>query len=564
MKKLWTLALVVFCATGCKFGGNQEFFQPDLDVIPVEYDDEYIFLDLSTGKKAVGSQVYDDATFFHGGFALVTQDDVIRIVNKNFQPISKGGFSQATLVSDGIAYVVEPAGHIVAMDQSGKALFYLKDAEMAYLFHDGVSVFCNEEGRYGLVNTDGRILIAPSDFVDMAPIGDGGMICAALSTNAGKKWGVISYDKKEVIPFEYDSIVFGWETPETRGKNAFIVEEDEGLGAVDLKNKQLVSPEYSTLILQRDGNFYFEKYYSSKGESRSGWLDKNGEEMIAPLFSDAFPFTYSNYTLAEDPSEEKYGIIDKKGEWIFDPKFQSGTSFQDNKLAVVMNKAEEFGVIDEKGEFVIKPRYDRLEYLGKGLYVARNDGAEGIVNSKGESVIKMSDLYDFFSPDYDLSDHGAVSSEYVDVEGIVGKMMQDIGLLNSDSPSREQYAKKFGVDLDEYGRRTLKSESKRNYDVVLSAFSDYESDYSFYDGYYLKRYLTELVVDFSLDYGKVSKSLPAIYNELAKRLGAASRMNSDRTVSGDPSFKPSFIKGCHATLSDDLTLYIYPDSGKIY
>ena len=562
MKKAIIMLIAALGTVGCMFNAHEEAtLKPDLDVIPVEYDDGYIYLDLATGKRAQGSQVYEYATYFFNGHAIVQKEAGCQILDKSFAPINKGFFSQVSIFSDGVAYVVEPGGHIIAIDETGKGLFSLKSAEQAFIFHDGVSVFHTDEGKYGLVNKEGKILITPSDFVDMAPLGSNGMIAAALNTKSGKKWGVITYDKKEVIPFEYDSMPFDLEfIPHSKG--IFIVgDKNDRLGVVDTKNSQIVPMEYESLKIQPDGNFLVEKNYSSKG-ARYGWLDKNGNELIAPLFTAAQPFNNTNYTFAQDPSEHKFGIIDKQGNWVYDPKFEYALTFSDDKLAVVRNSADEYGAVNEKGEYVIKPRYDWLRYLGNGYYIAGNNEEEGIIDSKGESIVRMSDIYEYELPDSQINSYFAVTSEYIDVEGIVDQMVKDLRLIESSAPSREQYEKLFDTKLDEYGWKIIKMESKNNYSVYYSSNADYNYEYDFYDGYVTKHYLTGLKVDFNLDY-RVSKGTQLIYNELAKRLGIASRMDKDGNVSGDNTFKPSFLKNCSGTLEDGFEFYFTPDSGKI-
>lgn len=563
MKKLFPFIVAVICATGCFSGskGDNYIINPDLKIIPVEIDDEMTYLDLSSGKKAENAKKYESAGYFYNGVAVITTEDGCQLVDKDFKPIHKGTFSQATLLNDGIAYVVEPAGHIVAMDKAGKVVFTLDNAEEAYAFHDGVSVFTDEDGHYGLVNTSGQVLIEP-EYSDLSPFGNNGLIFAAKETKSGEKWGVIDYNNQEIIPFEYDGY---WGQVESfsalKNKNFYMVSKGKVV-IVNAKNEELLPDGYEGGFLQSDGNFYVVE--KTKRGERFGWLDKKGNELIEAEFSEAMPFTYCKVTLAADPTEDdQFGLINKKGEWVVEPKFEAANTFTDDKLAIVSNSSDQYGAINEKGEFVIKAKYDRLYYLGDGLYIARRDGAEGILDSKGETVVAISDKYDFDTPS-PSGDPYSVSSEYVNVSGVVDKMMDEYKMLSSSSPSKSFYEEQFGVDLDGYGWKTMKSdsESNKNFSVYHSAYADYDYEYTFYGNYDTVRYLTRLKLDFDLK-GKAYRVRNLIFNELANRLGASCKMDKDGNITGDTTFTPKGISGCSATIDSNFDIYITPESGRI-
>ena len=565
MKKLFPAIVAILCATGC-FSGSKHadtLFAPDLKVIPVEYDSDVIYLDLATGKKAENTKKYKDASYFYNGVALVKTEDGIQLIDNDFKPIHKGTFSQATIFNDGIAYVVEPAGHIVAMDKSGKVVFTLDNAEHAAAFHDGVSVFVDEDEHFGLVNTSGKVLIEPGDYVNMVPFGNAGLIYAAKESKSGQKWGVIDYSNKEIIPFEYEDIADNdlEQLICSLTDKLFYMKNSKGRTVVlNTKNDEVLSDDYQTVLPQPDGNFFVE--VSGKKGSRYGWVDKKGKELIDAEFSYARPFIHSKYTLAADPTEDdKYGIIDKKGEWVFDPKFENAGRFEDNKLAIVRNTSDQYGVINEKGEFVIKAKYDNMSYLGNGLYLVNKDDSEGILDSKGESVVAVSEKYDFYPSELD-DDIIIVQSEYVNVGSVVDKMMEEYNMLCTDAPTKSFYEQKYGVELEGYGWKSMRNDESKYFNVYHSAYADYDYEYSFYGNYDTVRYLTGLKLDFDLK-GKAYSVQSLIFNELASRLGASCKMDKDGEITGDTTFTPKGISNCTATIDDEFDIVITPDSGRI-
>ena len=563
MKKILLLLMAGACIMACS---TKKGDQVDLKYLPVGYDDDgKIYLDVSTGKKAENSRRYDNASYFVNGIAIVENEDSLQFINSKFDLISKDKYAEVTYFSDGIAYAVKTNGRIQAIDKSGKVVFTLPDAEYAYRFKDGVSIFMTSDGKYGLVNTSGKILIEPGEF-DEIGAGTNGMIRVAKETKSGRKWGIFTHAKKEVIPCEYENIDFA-------SDNTFLVEKNDKYGLVDMKNREIIGKEYSALFIEDDGMILFGKYYKSKG-TRYGWMNKKGEETIDPSFEDVYPFngtvgfmTFSgNLAAAERPSSKSdrtWGYIDKKGEWVIEPKFQSATSFIDKKFALVENEDDEWGVINVKGEYIVKPRYSRVEYFGDGLIWVYNDGEEGIINAKGETVVKLSDSYDFSFPQYALYDFDRVQSQYVDVDAVVDLMMKQVQRLSVMPFTRENIADEFDVQLDSYGRKTLSYDSNDYFTSKLSAFVDYDYDYSFYTGSYYIYYLTNLKAEFNFTSSKVYKNSSLIFNKFAKKLGADCKMEAGGNVTGDRTFKLSSIPGCKGYLDYDFEVSFTPESGKI-
>ncbi len=559
MRRILLLLGAFICLTSCLTNKSDNSYLYGLDYIPVEYDNGYIYLDVNSGKKAEGSQVYEMASFFYNGIAVVRYKDSLRFIDRNYKPVSLDGFSEVTIFNDNIAYVVKPTGHITAIDNSGKSLFSLDEAEYAYRFNDGVSVFITKEDKYGLVNTRGEVIIEPDDYVGMGPYGYNGMINVAIETNVGVKWGVVNYKNQEIIPCEYDEIQFNSSIAKNK---LFLVGNGGNYGVIDMRNNEIIPREYEGIYFQPDGNFLFAKYYRSKGETRFGWLNKKGEEIIAPLYSKAAPFIWTNLAPVTDPSKMETGYINKKGDWVIEPRYEYAENFFENGLAIVKNSVDEYGAINEDGTYVIKAKYDKMEYLGEGLYLVENNREQGIINTKGEQMIKMTDIYDYHFPDEDLSELSMVQSHYVNIDDIVDKMMEDIQKIQMDILSKLEIQKRFNIVLDDPGWKTLWTSSNNYYSSSIQAYVDYDSGYSFYAGYYKSYYLSKIRVLFDLNYGKVRQNKHYIYNELAHRLGAQSVMNEYGTINNDKSFHQDILPNCIGTL-DDLTILFVPISGKI-
>ena len=258
MKKhlLFAFMCALLCSSSCSIKENGSKPLYELDYIPVQYDDSYIYLDMATGKRAANSLVYDAASYFYDGMAIVSKDDSLHFINNAFETVSDA-YADVTIFNNGVAYTVKPAGRITAINKSGDPVFVLKDAEYAFRFNDGVSIFATIDDELGLVNTEGKVLIRPGKYQEMGPVGMGGMLPVGMETKHGIKRGVCSYDGTEIIPCEYDQVIITGES--INNTAVFIVYNNDHYGVVDINNKEIVPREYTGLFVEPDGSILYSK-----------------------------------------------------------------------------------------------------------------------------------------------------------------------------------------------------------------------------------------------------------------------------------------------------------------
>ena len=74
-------------------------------------------------------------------------------------------YKEATVFSDGLAWVVSENAAPAAIDKKGELKFTLQDAQEVRLFKDGLAAFSmvNEEGdeKWGFVDKTGKVVINP-------------------------------------------------------------------------------------------------------------------------------------------------------------------------------------------------------------------------------------------------------------------------------------------------------------------------------------------------------------------------------------------------------------------
>ena len=87
---------------------------------------------------------------------------------------------------------------------------------------------------------------------------------------------------------------------------------------------------------------------------------------------------------------EKWGVINKKGQWVVKPKFDFFLSNFKNGVAIA-NIDGKKGLIDTKGRWVIKPKYRFILWFCDGLAPVGLDEEDecGFIDKKGKLVIKV-------------------------------------------------------------------------------------------------------------------------------------------------------------------------------
>ena len=130
-----------------------------------------------------------------------------------------------------------------------------------------------------------------------------------------------------------------------------------------------------------------------------GYIDKKGNYVINPQFDYAFYFADNG--LAVVKNDEKYGYIDKKGNYVINLQFDSASTFDDSGMALVKN-SDQFGFIDKKGNYVINPQFDDVhEYSSydKDLIAVETGDKYGCIDRKGNQVISGKDYIYQIYPD---------------------------------------------------------------------------------------------------------------------------------------------------------------------
>lgn len=126
------------------------------------------------------------------------------------------------------------------------------------------------------------------------------------------------------------------------------------------------------------------------GQTVEGYVDANGTLQIPLQFASGRDFSEERAVVC-DLETRKYGVIDKKGNYVVEPKYKFCKSFQ-NGMALAETE-QGYGYINLQGEEIIAPQYVWASdfYDGTAFVQEEQNGPVWLINTKGEKVRKIAD-----------------------------------------------------------------------------------------------------------------------------------------------------------------------------
>ncbi|MEG1622962.1 MAG: WG repeat-containing protein [Alistipes sp.] len=423
--------------------------------------EKMVYVDLSTGKKTAWGS-YDFASLFYDGYAIVQQEEAgYSFLDKDGHTLNEKPYVDATIFHDGVAWVVQPCGPLVAINKKGVPLFELKQAKMAFAFHEGVAMFMGAKDAdqgddtgflCGLVDKKGNIVVEPR-WMDVMPMVVNGMIAVM---EAPDKWFLADKNGEKIT--DYFELICSGNTTQERFDNyaqalstgRIPVKSSGKWGVINKKGTYIIDPQFDNIILDGE-NYLFQK------ADLCGWCDKNGQYSINPQFSGALPFLGQDLAPAQKEEDGLWGFINKTGIWVIDPQFRNAGVFHACGIAPAQDKeTRKWGAIDKTGKWVINPQFKSMHGIGtdEKLFVVKDQSESvGVIDASGKYVVTP--VFVSEPEMWRQNESGGMDpkcfavSEFIDVEAIAalidtkihslkktttGSLMADYGLKESEFP----------------------------------------------------------------------------------------------------------------------------------
>jgi hypothetical protein len=112
-------------------------------------------------------------------------------------------------------------------------------------------------------------------------------------------------------------------------------------------------------------------------------VDTQGRVAIPPKFDEARSFSDG---LAQARLDDKWGYIDRSGDWIIKRKFDSEGPFVDGLAYIEPVDGKGWGYIDRRAHMVIKPQYEDSGDFSEGLAPVANEEGDYYIDKIGRRV----------------------------------------------------------------------------------------------------------------------------------------------------------------------------------
>jgi hypothetical protein len=327
-------------------------------------------------------------------------------------------------------------------------------------FRIGGGAFGGPEGRYGFINNKGQIVI-PAKFEFTYDFSENGLCMASTTVNAEsgkpeKKWGYIDSRGEFAIAPIFDMEM----SFEKKGFARVILANKWGV--INAKGDFVVKPKFDGVAIWPDGNL--NEIAVVKLNGKWHWINSSGDlialgefDWIEPFDKNGLARVYKSDLLGN----KKIGFMNTKGEFVFNPQFDSVNSFV-NGFAVIQ-VGSKFGYIDIHGKVVIKPQFElpggefdkngvaKVYFVKHGDKVTDITLEAGFMNKAGEWIIKpnqFGEVHEFNAHGLALAYKGGKFG-FVDTSGtmIIG-WLDDARDFSSNGLAAAKRDGKFGyIDL---------------------------------------------------------------------------------------------------------------------
>ncbi len=153
--------------------------------------------------------------------------------------------------------------------------------------------------------------------------------------------------------------------------------------------------------------FYGGKYsrvYISKPEEKCHYDDENSCKMLQTIYKEkcddgdgkaCFASIFVSGDLIKVEIDGQWSFLDKNGEFIAKPEFDSVSTFSEGLAKVWLNG--KIGFIDKSGEIIAKPEFDDIGDFSEGLAPALLNGKWGFIDKSGKIIVKpeFDNVWDF-------------------------------------------------------------------------------------------------------------------------------------------------------------------------
>ena len=294
-----------------------------------------------------------------------------------------------------------------------------------------------QEGKYGVINKNGDIVINPEYTNVIIPNPQKAVFICYDENNETK---VLNQNKEQIFS-EYPRIqpirLKNIASDLMYEKNSLIYEQDEKLGLINLEGEVIAKPIYESI----EGLPYKEGELLVQHEGKYGVINNKGNDLVEPQYDQ---ITVDNYTTEEDGYKHagyivsnttengyRYGYVNTDGTVLLEPEYtevsriiniknndniylivaQNGQygmvknqeqiigneyqsiSYNSESNTLTLEKTKRYGISTLEGEVVIPVQFSQIDSTGKYIYATDVDGNVEVYQDDGNPADVENNVY---------------------------------------------------------------------------------------------------------------------------------------------------------------------------
>ena len=266
------------------------------------------------------------------------------------------------------------------IDNKGNTVISLNYDEMVVIPDENKDLFIctydinydNETYKTKVLNKDNNEIFTEYENVKPVENNDGSNVwyeknCLIFSKDG--KYGLINFEGKVLLEPIYDKI---YALPGI--ENSIIIEKDNKKGLVNSSAGQvIIEPIYTEIVSLSET--YENGYIVKDDQNKNGLISPDKTKILDNKYDEIKRVAGSNYYVVVENGVLE--IINKTGNVILNSGFDSVEEIQADNFIII--KDGKYGVIDNKGNTVIANEYNNLKFATQNTLIAQKDGKYGII-----------------------------------------------------------------------------------------------------------------------------------------------------------------------------------------
>lgn len=317
-------------------------------------------------------------------FKVKNEFDEFNIIDINDKPRFKKWYKELTAAKGGRKYyIVKHEGKMGVIDENEKTIVPLNYQFIKnYPYNDGSYLAQNKKGKFGCITIDGTETL-PFEYDNLDVMGYSNMVISGK----GNKCGIVQVNNG--LPFEIATCDFD---DISKNSKVFIVKQNGKYGVMDLYGKMKTKMQYNEIIsISND-------LLVAKENGSATLMNNNGEVLTVKKYKEIIALIdqqqnsyysskkFSYLQVLHD--NNKYGIVDKLGNEVVGPIFEDLLSESKNIVQAKNNgKMGLYSILTKKE--VLPFEYDQITYSKRGYYAFKGNDIYLITDPGRKKAIKL-------------------------------------------------------------------------------------------------------------------------------------------------------------------------------